>query len=161
MHGFGLFADFAGLGGVGVGGVEGFEGEVFEGDEGWEAESNYQKQEKYCIDHQPTDIKHLLVDFEKCDQLVVIHRHAESKVDPVCGAELSRLGPHLCQLYSEVDVLDGEDSNQLPKHLSHKQHNTHNTIPPHLLHHQVHDTPLKPDHPRLQSLAILLSQVFL
>jgi hypothetical protein len=72
--------------------------------------SNYQIQEKYCVDNQPADIKHLLANLNECGQLIIIHRNAENKVNPAFRTELSRLGLNYRQLNSKVDILYGNDT---------------------------------------------------
>jgi len=36
-------------------------------------ESNYQEYEKDCVNNQATDIEDLLFDFNKRDQLIIVH----------------------------------------------------------------------------------------
>ena len=58
-------------------------------------ESDCKKQVKGCAGDQTTHIEYLFYAFDKCGQLVVIHQHAESKVNPAGHLKLSWLGPHL------------------------------------------------------------------
>ena len=59
---------------------------------------HYYKQKNAGVNDPATYIKHLLFHFDKRDQLVVVHRNAESKVNPPHYSKLSRLCFHMCQL---------------------------------------------------------------
>jgi len=74
------------------------------------SESNCQEQEKDCVDNQATDIEDLLLDFDKHDQLIIVHRHAEGAVDPTHHSGLSRLSLHPSQLDNVEDILSDEDT---------------------------------------------------
>ena len=72
--------------------------------------SNYQVHEKDCVNNQATDIEDLLLDFDKRDQLIIVHRHAEGKVYPARHLELPRLSLHPSQLNNVEDILSDEDT---------------------------------------------------
>ena len=51
--------------------------------------SDYQKQENYCISDQATEIENFLIYLNKRDQLIVVNRHAEGKVNIALHSQLS------------------------------------------------------------------------
>ena len=73
-------------------------------------ESNYQEHEKDCVNNQTTDIEDLLFHFDKRDQLIKVHHHAEGKVNPAHRSELSRLSLYKSQLNHVEDILSDEDT---------------------------------------------------
>ena len=73
-------------------------------------ESHYQVQEKYCGHTQTAEIEDLLFDFDKRNQLIIVHQHAEGKVNPPHHSKLRRFSLHPSQLKSVIDVLNDEDS---------------------------------------------------
>jgi len=78
------------------------------------SESNYQEYEKDCVNNQATDIEDLLFDLDKSDQLVIVYQHAEGAVNPTHYSGLSRLSLHPSQLYNVEDILNDEDTDELP-----------------------------------------------
>jgi hypothetical protein len=52
-------------------------------------ESNCQEHEKGCVNNQTTYIEDLLFDFDKRRQLIIVHQHAEGKVNPTHHSGLS------------------------------------------------------------------------
>ena len=50
--------------------------------------SHCHEQEKDCDDDQAAEIEDLLVDLNKSDHLIVVHNHAERKVNPGCRLKL-------------------------------------------------------------------------
>ena len=52
------------------------------------ADNYYHKYENDYVDDPATAIENVLVDFNKCDQLIVVHHHAEGKVNPVRHLDL-------------------------------------------------------------------------
>ena len=73
-------------------------------------ESNCQEHEKDCVNNQATDIEDLLFDFDKRDQLIIVHHHTEGKVNPAHHSELPRLSLHPSQLNNVEDILSDEDT---------------------------------------------------
>ena len=77
-------------------------------------ESNYQEYEKDCVNNQSTDIEDLLFDFDKRDQLIIVHRYAKGAVNPTHHSGMSRLSLHPSQLDNVEDILSNEDTDKLP-----------------------------------------------
>ena len=73
-------------------------------------ESSCQEHEKDCVNNQATDIEDLLFGFDKRGQLIIVHHHAEGKVDPTHHSGLSRLSLHPSQLNNVEDILGDEDT---------------------------------------------------
>jgi hypothetical protein len=73
-------------------------------------ESNSQEHEKDCVNNQATDIEDLLFSFDKSDQLIIVHQHAECKLYPVHHLQPSRLGPNPGLMNNLVDILNKEDA---------------------------------------------------
>jgi len=74
------------------------------------SESNCQEHEKDCVNNQATDIEDLLFDFDKRGQLIIVHQHAESAVNPTHHSGLSRLSLHPSQFNNVEDILSDEDT---------------------------------------------------
>jgi hypothetical protein len=51
--------------------------------------SHQKIQEKYCVDSQTAAIENLLFVLNKSGQLVVVHCHAEGKINPVLNLMFS------------------------------------------------------------------------
>ena len=108
---------------------------------------------------QATHIQYYLIILDKRNQLIVIHHHTESKVNPSRHLKLSRLGTHPCQLNSVVNILNDKYDHQLPNLFSEKQENHQNEISSDLLQNQVRNALFEPDHSWVEPVAILTSQV--
>ena len=74
-------------------------------------QSNKQEHEKDCVTSPATDIEDLLFDFDKRGKLIIVHHHAEGKVDPTHHSGLSRLSLQPSQLNYVEDILSNEDTN--------------------------------------------------
>ena len=74
------------------------------------SESNYQENEKDCVNNQANYIYDLLFDFDKRDQLIIVHQHAEGAVNPTHHSGLSRLSLHPSQLNNVEDILSDKDT---------------------------------------------------
>jgi len=84
--------------------------QLFKAQQNWLSKSNCQEHEKDCVNSQATDIEDLLFDFDKRDQLIIVHHHAESTVYPTHHSGLSRLSLHPSQLNNVEDILCDEDT---------------------------------------------------
>ena len=73
-------------------------------------QSHHQKHEKDWINNQATDIEDLLFDFDKHNQLIIVHWYAEGKVDPPHHSALPRLSFHPSQLNNVKDIPSDEDT---------------------------------------------------
>jgi len=71
-----------------------FYDQLFQAEQNRLPESNYQEREKDCINNQAADIEDILFDFDKHDQLIIVHRNAEGKVNPAHHLVFSRLSLH-------------------------------------------------------------------
>ena len=56
--------------------------QLFQADQTQITEGYCHKQETDYIDGPATEIENILVDFNKCDRLIIIYHHAEGKVNP-------------------------------------------------------------------------------
>ena len=84
--------------------------QLFQADQTRIAEGYCHKYETDYIDDPATEVENFLVGFNKCNQLIIIHRHAESKVNPFYRFDLQWLSPHAGQLNSEIDVLNHKNT---------------------------------------------------
>jgi hypothetical protein len=87
-----------------------FFNQLFKAEQNRLSQSNCQEHEKDCVNDQATDIKCFVFDFDKHDKLIIVHRHAESTVDPTYHSGLSRLSLHPSQLDKVEDILCEEDT---------------------------------------------------
>jgi len=87
-----------------------FHEQLFQAEQNWLPESYCQVHEKDCINRQATDIEDLLFDFDKRDQLIIVHQHAKSKVYPTRHSQLSRLSLDQGQLNNVEDIPSNEDT---------------------------------------------------
>jgi len=76
--------------------------QLFQADETRLTESDYHTHKKDYVCAHATDIEDLLIDLNQCDQLIVIHHHAEGKVNPARHSDLLRFSSNRCQFYSVV-----------------------------------------------------------
>jgi len=87
-----------------------FFGQLFKAEQNRLPKSSCQEHEKDCVNNQATDIEDFLFDFDKRDQLIIVHQNAESAVNPTHHSGLSRLSLHPNQLDNVEDVLSDEDA---------------------------------------------------
>jgi len=84
--------------------------QLFQAEQNRLPESYRQVHEKDCVNRQATNIEDLLFDFNKRDQLIIVHQHAKSKVNPTHHSQLSRLSLHPGQLNNVEDIPSNEDT---------------------------------------------------
>jgi len=56
--------------------------QIFEVNQTRIAESDYHEYETDYVDEPATIIENVLLDFNKCDQLIITHHHAKCKINP-------------------------------------------------------------------------------
>jgi hypothetical protein len=91
-------------------GLSQFHEQLFQAQDARLSQSNCQEHEKDRVNNQAIDIEDLLFDFDKRGQLIIVHHHAEGKVDPTHHSGLSRLSLHPSQLNNVEDILGDEDT---------------------------------------------------